>query len=78
MQNYIQDFLDDFLLVQSLEPGVSGEKLTITITGLNNFEDFKSVESELDKIFAIQSRAFNSFKEKRWNTILNYFKQKHL
>lgn len=72
LQNYIQDFLDDFLLVQSLEPGVSGEKLTITITGLNNFEDFKSVESELDKIFAIQSRAFNSFEREKveYNTQL--------
>ena len=65
LQNNIQNFLDNFLLVQPLEPGVSGEKLMITITGLNNFEDFKSIESELDKIFAIQSRAFHSFERTR-------------
>ncbi len=61
----VQDFLDNFLAVQQLEPGKLGEKIIISVRGLNSFKDFQSVESELDKIFAIQSRAFLSFEPKR-------------
>ena len=72
LQNDIQVFLDSFLEVQQLEPGKLGEKIVISVEGLNNFKDFQSVESELDKIFAIQSRAFRSFEPKRvdYNTQL--------
>ena len=65
LQNVVQDFLDNFLEVQQLEPGKLGEKIVISVEGMNNFRDFQSVESELDKIFAIQSRAFRSFEPKR-------------
>ena len=65
LQNDIQNFLDNFLEVQQVEPGKSGEKIIISVAGLNNFMDFKSVESELDKIFAIESRTFRSFEPKR-------------
>ena len=65
LKNDIQDFLDSFLEVQQLESGKLGEKIVISVLGLNNFKDFQSVESELDKIFAIQSRAFRSFELKR-------------
>ena len=65
LRNDVQDFLDSFLEVKQLEPGKLGEKIVISVEGLNNFKDFQSVESELDKIFAIQSRAFRSFEPKR-------------
>ena len=65
LQNDVQEFLDSFLEVQQLEPGKLGEKIVISVEGLNNFKDFQSVESELNKIFAIQSRAFRSFEPKR-------------
>ena len=65
LQNDIQNFLDNFLAIQQVEPGESGEKITISVAGLNNFQDFQLVESELDKIFAIQSRTFRSFEPKR-------------
>jgi len=65
LKNDVQDFLDTFLEVQQLEPGKLGEKIVISVVGLNNFKDFQSVESELDKIFAIQSKAFRSFETKR-------------
>ena len=71
-------FLDNFLEVQPLNLEFQVKRLMVSIQGLNNFEDFQSVESELDKIFAIQSRAFHSFKREKVITILNYFKQKHL
>ena len=60
-QNAIHEFLDNFLEVKPLEPGVSGERLMVSIQGLNNFQDFQSLEFELDKIFAIKSRSFHSF-----------------
>ena len=76
LYNNIQNFLDNFLLVQQLEPGVSGEKLLITITGLGNFEDFQSVESELDKIFAIQTRTFYSFERTKIDYTAQLFQTK--
>tara|TARA_Y100001936_G_scaffold100277_1_gene98618 strand:+ start:1577 stop:2596 length:1020 start_codon:yes stop_codon:yes gene_type:complete len=76
LYNNIQNFLDNFLLVQQLEPGVSGEKLLITITGLGNFEDFQSVESELDKIFAIQTRTFYSFNRTKIDYTAQLFQTK--
>ncbi len=60
-ENATHNFLDDFLEVQPLEPGALGEWVKLSIHGLKNFNDFQSVESELDKIFAIKSREFNSF-----------------
>ena len=65
LQNVVQNFLDNFLEVQQLEPGKLGEKIVISVEGMKNFKDFQSVESELDKIFAIQSRAFRSFEPQR-------------
>ena len=53
--------MDEFLEVKPLEPGASGERVMVTIQGLNNYQDFQSVESELDKIFAIKSRSFHAF-----------------
>ncbi|MDC0902406.1 DUF2066 domain-containing protein, partial [Gammaproteobacteria bacterium] len=49
-QNAIHEFLDDLLEVKPLEPGASGESMMVSIQGLNNYQDFQSVESELDKI----------------------------
>ena len=60
-QNAVHDFLDDFLEVKPLEPGALGERVMVSIQGLKNFQDFQSVESELDKIFAIKSRSFHAF-----------------
>ncbi|MDC1399894.1 DUF2066 domain-containing protein [Gammaproteobacteria bacterium] len=60
-QNAIHEFLDEFLEVKPLEPGASGERVMVTIQGLNNYQDFQSVEFELDKIFAIKSRSFHAF-----------------
>ena len=61
LQNDVQEFLDNFLEVQELEAGKLGERVIISVEGLNNFKDFQSIESELEKIFAIQSRTFHSF-----------------
>jgi len=60
-QNTFHDILDNILEVQPLGPGVLGERMMVSIQGLNSFSDFQSVESELDKIFAIKSRTFHSF-----------------
>lgn len=76
LQNDVQNFLDNFLEVQQLEPGKSGEKVIISVAGLNNFEDFQSVESELDKIFAIESRTFRSFKPNRIDYSAQLFQTK--
>ena len=76
LQNDVQDFLDTFLEVQQQEAGKLGEKIIISIEGLNNFKDFQSVESELDKIFAIQSRAFRSFEPKRVDYNVQLFQTK--
>ena len=60
-QNTFHEILDDILEVQPLGPGISGERMMVSIQGLGSFSDFQSVESELDKIFAIKSRTFHSF-----------------
>ena len=60
-QNTFHKILDDILEVQPLGPGISGERMMVSIQGLGSFSDFQSVESELDKIFAIKSRTFHSF-----------------
>jgi hypothetical protein len=70
-QNAIHEFLDDLLEVKSLEPGASGESVMVSIHGLSNFQDFQSVESELDKIFAIKSRSFHTFER----TTIDYLTQ---
>jgi len=54
-------FLDSFLSVEPLEQGVIGDRLILSIAGLESFEDVQAVELELDKIFAIKSRDFYSF-----------------
>ena len=60
-QNTFHNIVDDILEVKPLGLGVSGERMMLSIQGLGNFSDFQSVESELDKIFAIKSRTFHSF-----------------
>jgi hypothetical protein len=45
----------------------------VSIQGLNNFEDFQSVESELDKIFAIKSRSFHAFQPTKIDYITKLF-----
>ena len=60
-QNTFHNILDNILEVQPLGPGISGERMMVSIQGLGSFSDFQSVESELDKIFAIKSRTFHSF-----------------
>ena len=54
-------FLDSFLSVEPLEQGVVGDRLILSIAGLESFEDVQAVELELDKIFAIKSRDFYFF-----------------
>jgi DNA-directed RNA polymerase alpha subunit len=75
-QNAIHDFLDDFLEVKPLESGISGERVMVSIQGLENFQDFQSVESELDKIFAIQSRSFHAFERTKIDYITQLFQTK--
>ena len=75
-QNSVHAFLDNFLEVKPLEPGVSGERVMVTIQGLNNFTDFQSVESELDKIFAIKSRSFHAFERTKIDYITQLFQTK--
>jgi hypothetical protein len=75
-QNAIHEFLDDFLEVKPLEPGLSGERVMVSIQGLKNFQDFQSVESELDKIFAIQSRSFHAFERTKIDYITQLFQTK--
>tara|TARA_B100001250_G_scaffold299190_1_gene260796 strand:+ start:3541 stop:4560 length:1020 start_codon:yes stop_codon:yes gene_type:complete len=75
-QNTLHTFLDDFLLAQPLEPGVIGERVTVSIQGLNTFKDFQSVESELDKIFAIKSRTFHSFERTKIDYLIQLFQTK--
>ena len=72
-QNAVHEFLDDLLEVKPLEPGASGEWMMISIQGLNNFQDFQSVESELDKIFAIKSRSFHAFQPTKIDYITKLF-----
>ena len=75
-QNTLHTFLDDFLEVQPLEPGAIGERVTVSIQGLNSFKDFQSVESELDKIFAIKSRTFHSFERTKIDYLTQLFQTK--
>ena len=60
-QNTFHNIVDDILEVQPLGPGISGERMMVSIQGLGSFSDFQAVESELDKIFSIKSRTFHSF-----------------
>ena len=75
-QNAVHEFLDDLLEVKPLEPGASGEWMMVSIQGLNNFEDFQSVESELDKIFAIKSRSFHAFQRTKIDYMTQLFQTK--
>ena len=75
-QNAIHEFLDDLLEVKPLEPGESGERMMVSIHGLSNFQDFQSVESELDKIFAIKSRSFHTFERTKINYLTQLFQTK--
>ena len=75
-QNTLHTFLDDFLEVQPLEPGAIGERVTVSIQGLNSFKDFQLVESELDKIFAIKSRTFHSFERTKIDYLTQLFQTK--
>ena len=72
-KNAVHEFLDDLLEVKSLEPGASGERVMVSIQGLKNFEDFQSVESELDKIFAIKSRSFHAFERTKIDYMAQLF-----
>ena len=75
-QNAIHKFLDDLLEVKPLEPGASGERMMVSIHGLSNFQDFQSVESELDKIFAIKSRSFHTFERTKIDYLTQLFQTK--
>jgi hypothetical protein len=75
-QNAIHKFLDDLLEVKPLEPGASGERMMVSIHGLSDFQDFQSVESELDKIFAIKSRSFHTFERTKINYLTQLFQTK--
>ena len=75
-KNAVHEFLDDFLEVKPLEPGASGERVMVSIQGLKNFQDFQSVESELDKIFAIKSRSFHSFERTKIDYMTQLFQTK--
>ena len=75
-QNAVHEFLDDLLEVKPLEPGASGERMMVSIQGLNNFQDFQSVESELDKIFAIKSRSFHAFQRTKIDYMTQLFQTK--
>ena len=75
-QNSVHKFLDDLLEVKPLEPGASGESMMVSIQGLNNYQDFQSVESELDKIFAIKSRSFHAFQRTRIDYMTQLFQSK--
>ena len=75
-QNSVHKFLDDLLEVKPLEPGASGESMMVSIQGLNNYQDFQSVESELDKIFAIKSRSFHAFQRTKIDYMTQLFQSK--
>ena len=75
-QNAVHEFLDDLLEVKPLEPGASGESMMVSIQGLNNYQDFQSVESELDKIFAIKSRSFHAFQRTKVDYMTQLFQTK--
>ena len=75
-KNAVHEFLDDLLEVKPLEPGASGERVMVSIQGLKNFQDFQSVESELDKIFAIKSRSFHAFQRTKIDYMTQLFQTK--
>ena len=75
-KNAVHEFLDDLLEVKPLEPGASGERMMVSIQGLKNFQDFQSVESELDKIFAIKSRSFHAFERTKIDYMTQLFQTK--
>jgi len=75
-QNAVHEFLDDLLEVKPLEPGALGESMMVSIQGLNNYQDFQSVESELDKIFAIKSRSFHAFQRTKIDYMTQLFQTK--
>ncbi|MFL2718089.1 MAG: DUF2066 domain-containing protein [Gammaproteobacteria bacterium] len=75
-QTAVHGFLDDFLEVKPLESGASGEQMMVTIQGLENYEDFQAVESELDKIFAIKSRSFQAFERTKIDYLTQLFQTK--
>ncbi len=75
-QNAIHEFLDNLLEVKPLEPGALGERVMVSIQGLRNFQDFQSVESELDKIFAIKSRSFYAFERTKIDYLTQLFQTK--
>ena len=52
-------YLKDEMAKKTIESGL--DRLIISITGLESFEDVQAVELELDKIFAIKSRDFHFF-----------------
>jgi len=76
-ENAIHSFLDKLLEVKPLEPGASGERLMVSIQGLSNFQDFQSVESELDKIFAIKSRSYKAFQRTKIDYMIQLFQTKN-
>jgi hypothetical protein len=49
----------------------------VSIQGLSNFQDFQSVESELDKIFAIKSRSFQAFQRTKIDYMIQLFQTKN-
>ena len=75
-KNAVHEFLDDLLEVKPLEPGALGERVMVSIQGLKNFQDFQSVESELDKIFAIKSRSFHAFERTKIDYMTQLFQTK--
>ncbi|MBD62982.1 MAG: hypothetical protein CMD68_02765 [Gammaproteobacteria bacterium] len=75
-QNNIHNFLDNFLEVKPLEQGSKGEEALISINGLKTFQDFETVESELDKIFAIKSRTYKSFERSSIDYAIQLFQTK--
>ena len=72
-KNAVHEFLDDLLEVKPLEPGASGERVMVSIQGLKNFQDFQSVESEFDKILAINSRSFHAFERTKIDYMTQLF-----
>jgi hypothetical protein len=76
-QTNLHAFLDDLLEVTPLDQGAVGEQVMISIQGLDNFQDFQSVESELDKIFAIKSRSYNSFERTKIDYKAQLFQTKN-
>ncbi|MDB3950501.1 DUF2066 domain-containing protein [Gammaproteobacteria bacterium] len=75
-ENAVHVFLDELLDVKPLELRTPGERVMVSIQGLNKFQDFQSVESELDKIFAIKSRSFHAFQRTNIDYMTQLFQTK--